>query len=139
MTQSAEALDDARYREPNLKENKTRRIPMRRRLAGLTVLLLLLCAVPSLYATDASETTYLMETRGTPYPMDTVVPPPTGGAMIADLLIVRPISFIGLVIGSGLSIIATPFALVSGTTGPVYERLVVEPFDFTVCRPLGEF
>ncbi len=59
--------------------------------------------------------------------------------MIMDLLFVRPLSFAGLVIGSGLSIIATPFALASGTTGPLYERLVVEPFDFTVCRPLGEF
>jgi hypothetical protein len=59
--------------------------------------------------------------------------------MIMDLLFVRPLSFVGLFIGTGMSIIATPLALASGSTGPLYERLVVEPFDFTVCRPLGAF
>ena len=109
---------------------------MRRGLAGLTALLLLLCAMPSLCGADESETTYMMETKGTPY-QEAPAPPPSGGAMIMDLIIVRPLSFVGLVIGTGVSIVATPFALASGTTGPVYERLVVEPFDFTVCRPLG--
>jgi hypothetical protein len=59
--------------------------------------------------------------------------------MIMDVLFVRPLSFVGLVIGTGMSIIATPLALASGTIGPLYERLVVEPFDFTICRPLGAF
>jgi hypothetical protein len=59
--------------------------------------------------------------------------------MTADLILVRPPSFVGLAIGFGVSILATPFALVTGTTGPVYRRLVVEPYRFTVCRPLGAF
>jgi len=66
-------------------------------------------------------------------------PAPSGGAMIFDFLIVRPVSFVGLAIGTGISIAATPFALASKSTGPVYERLVVEPFNFAVRRPLGEF
>jgi hypothetical protein len=59
--------------------------------------------------------------------------------MIMDLILVRPLSFVGLVIGTGASIVATPFALASGTVGPLYERLVVEPFDFAIRRPLGDF
>ena len=112
---------------------------MRKGLAGFTALLLLLCAMPPLYGEDESENAYLMETQGTPYQEQTFAQPPSGDFMMMDLLLVRPLSFAVLIIGSGLSILATPFAAVSGTTGPVYERLVIEPFDFTVRRPLGEF
>ena len=121
-----------------LGKNKTRRFSMRRGLAGLTALLLLLCAMPSLYGADESESTYMMETKGTPY-QEAPVPLPSEEAMIMDVLFVRPLGFVGLVIGTGMSIIATPLALASGTIGPLYERLVVEPFDFTICRPLGAF
>ena len=111
---------------------------MRRGLVSLTALLLLLCVMPSLCGADEGETTYMMETTGTPY-QEAAAPLPGGGAMIMDLILVRPLSFVGLVIGTGASIVATPFALASGTTGPLYERLVVEPFDFTIRRPLGDF
>ncbi len=111
---------------------------MRRGLVCLTALLLLLCAMPSLCGADESETTHMMDSKGTPYE-EAPAPPPGGGAMIMDLIILRPLSFVGLVVGTGASILATPFALASGTTGLVYERLVVEPFDFAVCRPLGAF
>ena len=64
--------------------------------------------------------------------------PAPGEAMIADVLIARPIGFVALVFGTAVSIVATPFALVSGTTGDVYGRLVADPFNYTVRRPLGE-
>jgi hypothetical protein len=79
-----------------------------------------------------------MESTGSPYP-PAPAQPPAGEVMIVDLLLVRPISFIALVLGTGVSLLATPFALASGSTGPVYERLVVEPYEFTLCRPLGAF
>jgi len=111
---------------------------MRRGIAGLTALLLLFCAMPSLYGADGSESASMMETKGTPY-QEAPVPPPSEEAMIVDLFLVRPLGFLGLVIGTGVSIVATPFALASRSTGPLYERLVVEPFDFTLRRPLGAF
>lgn len=111
---------------------------MRKALVCLFALVLLLAVMPPLHAADESESTTLMETEGTPY-AGTPAPPPSGGAMVMDLLIVRPVSFVGLIIGTGLGLIATPFALASGKTGEVYERLVVQPYDFTVCRPLGQF
>jgi hypothetical protein len=111
---------------------------MRRTIVCLILFLFLLCVMPPLSGASESETTELMETDGSPY-QSAPSPPPTAEAMAMDLLIVRPVSFIGLVIGTGLSLVATPFALASGKTGQVYERLVVQPYDFTVCRPLGQF
>ena len=40
------------------------------------------------------------------------------------MLVVRPVSFAALVVGAAISLVATPFALASGTTSPVYEKLV---------------
>ncbi|HUJ70116.1 MAG TPA: hypothetical protein VLW86_11370, partial [Syntrophorhabdales bacterium] len=64
--------------------------------------------------------------------------PASGEAMTADLLVARPIGFCALVLGTAVSIVATPFALVSGTTKDVYGRLVADPFNYTVTRPLGQ-
>jgi len=36
-----------------------------------------------------------------------------------------------------MSVAATPLAPASGSVGPVYKKLVVEPFDFTVPRTGG--
>ena len=89
---------------------------MKKTIVVLSVFLLLCSVIPPLYAAD-----------------DT----PGGGVMIADLVMVRPLGFAALVIGAAASILATPFALASGSTGKVYDKLVVEPYQFSVCRPLG--
>jgi len=111
---------------------------MKRSIACLTALVFLLCVLPPLYGANESESTKLMEEQGTPY-LAPPSPPPTGEAMAMDLFFVRPLSFITLILGAGASLIATPFALATGKTGEVYQRLVVQPYDFTVCRPLGQF
>ncbi len=91
--------------------------------------------------------------RNTPYP-----PPPqsqsddrttpenggygaaaSGAEMGADLVLVRPLSLGAFFIGFGLAIVATPFAVITGTVDPVYNKLVGEPFNFALRRPLGEF
>ncbi len=60
-----------------------------------------------------------------------------GDAILADLVFVRPLSILGMALGFVASIVATPFAVASDTTPAVYEKLIVEPYNFTVCRPLG--
>jgi hypothetical protein len=80
-----------------------------------------------------------METQGTPYPQRESHAYPNEGAITIDLLVGRPLGVAALVLGFGLAVVATPFALASGTTGPVYERLVSEPYNFVICRPLGAF
>lgn len=64
--------------------------------------------------------------------------PPSGDAMIFDLFIIRPLAAAGFVIGTGISVLATPFALASGSTRQTYNALVTQPYDFAFCRPLGE-
>ncbi|MGD0656491.1 MAG: hypothetical protein ABSD38_00315 [Syntrophorhabdales bacterium] len=100
---------------------------MKKQLIGLIVLVLFFCPAFTLYAqTDMG------------YPVGSEREPASGEAMVADVLIVRPISFVALVLGTGIAIVATPFALASGTTRDVYGRLVEDPFDHMVLRPLGE-
>ncbi|MFQ5697719.1 MAG: hypothetical protein ACE5IL_05465 [Myxococcota bacterium] len=59
---------------------------------------------------------------------------------VFDLILLRPIGFSSLVVGTGLFI---PYSLVAivatpgGVAGPM-KSLVVDPFRFTFRRPLGE-
>ncbi len=100
---------------------------MKKKLIGFVVLVLFFCSAMTLYAeTDMG------------YQVGNEREPASGEAMIADVLVVRPVTLVALVLGTGISIVATPFALISGTTREVYGRLVAEPFDFMVNRPLGE-
>jgi len=100
---------------------------MKKGLIGFVVLVTVFCSVMTLYAeTDMG------------YPVAKENEPAPGEAMAADVLIARPIGFVALVLGTAVSIVATPFALASGTTKEVYGRLVKDPFDYTVNRPVGE-
>ncbi|OPY66674.1 MAG: hypothetical protein A4E57_02694 [Syntrophorhabdaceae bacterium PtaU1.Bin034] len=112
-----------------------------KRTFTLFTAVVLLCSsmLPAFAETDAA---YQMEQQPAPgYASyrETQAPIPSGEEMVADLLIVRPFSLAALIVGAGMSILATPLAVVTGTTGPVYDRLLKEPFNFTVCRPLGAF
>ena len=63
---------------------------------------------------------------------------PEAFAMVIDV----PIRVLGLgliVVGTAFFVVASPFALASGSTGDTWDALVVEPFQFTFTRPLGKF
>jgi hypothetical protein len=68
---------------------------------------------------------------------------PSGGEMIVDVFLARPLGTVSLVLGTGLFILSSPFALLSGE--PVQglketsSRLVVYPFNFTFVRKVGKF
>ncbi len=57
----------------------------------------------------------------------------------ADVLIVRPITLVGTVLGTALFIVALPFSIPSGSVKMTANRLIVKPFKYTFTRPLGEF
>ncbi len=59
-------------------------------------------------------------------------------AATADLLVVRPIGFVGTVAGAGFWLVTSPFTLINGTATENYELLVKTPADYTFDRPLGE-
>lgn len=56
----------------------------------------------------------------------------------ADALIVRPISFVGTVLGSIAFVVTLPFTAPCHGVDTAANALVVAPAQFTFTRPLGE-
>ncbi len=59
-------------------------------------------------------------------------------AATVDVLVVRPITFLGTAAGAGFWLVTSPFTLINGTAKDSYEVLVQKPADYTFKRPLGE-
>lgn len=59
--------------------------------------------------------------------------------MVGDALIARPLGIVATVAGFGLFIVASPFALISGSAGDAWDNMVAYPARFTFTRPLGDF
>lgn len=75
-----------------------------------------------------------------PAPGEDVMPDdaPSAGAMAFDLVVIRPLSLVATMLGSGLFLLQLPLDLVQGTP-PIdpAQKLVVEPARYTFDRPLG--
>ncbi len=63
----------------------------------------------------------------------------SAGAMMVDVLAVRPLGFVATVLGTGLFVVSLPFSALGGNVDEVAENLVVGPARFTFVRPLGEY
>lgn len=63
---------------------------------------------------------------------------PSAGAMAFDLVVVRPVSLVATVLGTGLFVLQLPLSLIQGEppSAPA-QKLVVAPAEFTFSRPLG--
>ena len=55
-------------------------------------------------------------------------------AATADVLVVRSISFVGTVAGTGLWVVTSPFTFISGTAPESYDLLVKAPGEYTFTR-----
>ncbi len=64
---------------------------------------------------------------------------PSGGAMIFDFIMVRPIGIIATAVGSVFFVVSWPFSALGDNVDTASEKLVKEPAAFTFKRPLGEF
>lgn len=64
---------------------------------------------------------------------------PTGGMMMWDALVMRPIGIVGTALGSVVWLVSYPFAYLGGNTDASTDALVQHPFEWTFQRPLGEF
>lgn len=64
---------------------------------------------------------------------------PTGGMMMWDALVMRPVGIVGTALGSVVWLVSYPFAYWGGNTDASTEALVQHPFEWTFQRPLGEF
>ena len=62
---------------------------------------------------------------------------PSAGAMTYDLFIMRPVGAVATIACAALFVLSLPFAAIGGTVPTTTEKLVVNPFKFTITRPLG--
>jgi hypothetical protein len=60
-------------------------------------------------------------------------------AIPADVLVVRPLTLVATVVGTGIFVVGLLFSIPSGTVGYTAQKLIAEPFKFTFTRPVGEF
>ena len=64
---------------------------------------------------------------------------PSGGTMLVDGLLVRPVGIVAIAVGLVGTVVTLPFSLPGGNVNAVARKLVGEPFAFTFTRPLGVF
>ena len=64
---------------------------------------------------------------------------PSGGAMMFDFAVVRPIGIAATAVGCVFFVVSSPFAALGGNIDQAKEKLIKDPVDFTFKRPLGEF
>jgi hypothetical protein len=65
--------------------------------------------------------------------------PPTGGAMIFDLCVVRPVGILATAVGAVFYVVSWPFSALGDNTDVAGQKLVQEPAAYTFKRPLGDF
>ncbi len=70
-----------------------------------------------------------------PFELDTA---PTAEQMTVDLIVVRPLSLVGTVLGTAVFIVALPFNALTLNFKDPARRLILEPAKYTFVRPLGD-
>ena len=64
---------------------------------------------------------------------------PSGGEMIYDAVIIRPLGLVATVVGMAFFVVSLPFSALTGSVDAAGEKLVSDPGKYTFKRPLGEF
>jgi hypothetical protein len=98
------------------------------RLFSFTVAAALLLASTSAAALDEVDAQFTTTSNSTP----------SSGAIAMDLLILRPMSLVGTLLGGAVFVVGLPVELISGDVSGPAHRLVGQPARFTFTRPLGE-
>lgn len=62
---------------------------------------------------------------------------PSGEAIIFDAVIMRPLSIASMALGFAGAIVSVPWAESSCTWDRVHRVLIMKPYMYTFCRPLG--
>jgi hypothetical protein len=60
------------------------------------------------------------------------------GAMLADLVFLRPLGIAGMALGVAVFIVSLPFTLPTKSVNKAAQKLVVDPATYTFARPLGQ-
>lgn len=62
---------------------------------------------------------------------------PSGGAMVADALVARPLLAVATVGGTAIFLVTLPFSALSGNVGEAADTLIKTPAEATFRRCLG--
>jgi len=66
------------------------------------------------------------------------LPAPSGGAIVADILLFRPLGFLGIIAGTAGVVISSPVTIPFNQTHEAVELLIMQPYRYTFERPLGK-
>lgn len=64
---------------------------------------------------------------------------PSGGEMMFDLAVVRPVGIVATAVGCVIFVVSSPFSALGGNIDTASEKLIKDPAAFTFKRPLGDF
>ena len=64
---------------------------------------------------------------------------PSGGEMMFDFVVLRPVGIVATALGCVVFVISSPFSALGGNIADASEMLVKDPAAFTFKRPLGQF
>jgi hypothetical protein len=98
--------------------------PVMRSVVALVVAVVLFGTIPLAHA-QAS------------YPVREQPLEPSAEAIVADVMVLRPVGLVATVFGTLIYVISLPVSLPTGSAGYVAEKLVVAPAKYTFVRPLG--
>lgn len=70
--------------------------------------------------------------------LDGIDDAPTGEQMTLDLIIVRPLSLAGTLLGTVVFVVALPINALTLNFSDPARRLILEPAAYTFVRPLGD-
>jgi hypothetical protein len=62
---------------------------------------------------------------------------PDAAEMLADALIVRPMTLVASAVGAVGWVLSLPFTIPGGNVGEVGRKAVAEPLEYTFLRPVG--
>ena len=62
---------------------------------------------------------------------------PSAGAVVSDVLVLRPLGFAGTILGSAAFVVSLPVTLATHKVDRAEKLLVEEPYNYTFERPLG--
>jgi len=65
--------------------------------------------------------------------------PPDAGAMVVDFVLLRPLGLVTLVAGFTVFVLSAPFSALGGNINTAWDKMAVDPAQFTFARPLGVF
>jgi hypothetical protein len=100
---------------------------------GITVAVLI-CLLVSASVIQAADSSMMQE----PLVKDVPAQEATAGTMLFDLVVLRPLGFVGTVLGTAAFVVSLPFSLPTKSTDEAAQKLVVDPATYTFARPLGQ-